>query len=148
MTRLFNTTFELSLRAVLLLSAAERKDMTLDRIAAYDFIAIYGRYFGVAENSLHGENDYSFSEFTSRRELLSAAIKKLVLDGLVRASHKRDGFCYEITNAGQDFSKKQTTEYAEAYKDMVRKTNEQFGNRDEIELLEVISQKAKEALRR
>ena len=59
MTRLFNTPFELSLRSALLLSVVERKDMTLDRIAAYDFIAIYGSYFDLTENNLHGLNDYS-----------------------------------------------------------------------------------------
>lgn len=63
---LFNTTLELSLRTILLLAVTVRKDMTLDRIVAYDFITIYGSYFGLAENNLHGENDYSFREFTTR----------------------------------------------------------------------------------
>ena len=148
MTRLFNTTFELSLRAVLLLSVSDRRDMTLDRIAAYDFIAIYGVYFGLTENNLHGENDYSFSEFTSRRELLNEALRSLVLDGLVRATHRKSGFCYEITEGGRSFCDKQCTEYANAYRTMVSKTNQEFGHRPEVDLLAIISKKAKEALRR
>lgn len=148
MTRLFNTTFELSLRAMLLLTVLDRKDMTLDRIVACDFIAIYGSYFGLTESNLHGENDYSFSEFTSRRELLHEALKSLVLDGLVRATHKRIGFCYEITEDGRSFCSKQGTEYANAYRTMVSNTNQVFGHHTEVALLEIISKKAKEALRR
>lgn len=148
MTKLFNTPFELSLRAVLLLSVVERKDMTLDRIAAYDFIAIYSSYFGLTENNLHGVNDYSFSEFTFRRELLSEALKGLVLDGLIQATHRKAGFCYEISEAGQDFCNKQSTEYANAYRAMVSKTNQKFVNSTEIDLLATISKKAKNALRR
>lgn len=148
MTKLFNTPFELSLRSVLLLSVAERKDMTLDRVAAYDFIAIYGSYFDLTENNLHGVNDYSFSEFTSRRELLSEALKSLVLDGLVRATHRKAGFCFEITEPGRDFCNKQSTEYANSYRAMVARTDQKFGNSTEIDLLAIISKKAKEALRR
>ncbi|MBQ8383424.1 MAG: hypothetical protein IJX47_09495 [Clostridia bacterium] len=148
MTRLFNTPFELSLRSALLLSVVERKDMTLDRIAAYDFIAIYGSYFDLTENNLHGLNDYSFSEFTSRREVLSEALKSLVLDGLVRATHRKAGFCFEITEHGRAFCNKQSTEYASAYREMASKTNQKFGNSTEIGLLAIISEKAKESLRR
>lgn len=148
MTKLFNTPFELSLRSVLLLSVVERKDMTLDRVAAYDFIAIYGSYFDLTENNLHGVNDYSFSEFTSRRELLSEALKSLVLDGLVRATHRKAGFCFEITKQGRDFCNKQSTEYANSYRAMVARTDQKFGNSTEIDLLATISKKAKEALRR
>lgn len=133
---------------MLLLTVAERKDMTLDRIAAYDFIAIYGSYFGLTENNLHGENDYSFSEFAYRRELLNEALKGLVLDGLVRATHRKAGFCYEITEDGRAFCNKQSTEYAKAYRTMVSRTNQKFGNNSEIDLLTIISKKAEEALRR
>lgn len=148
MTRLFNTPFELSLRSVLLLATVDRNDMTLDRVAAYDFIAIYGSYFDLKESNLHGVNDYSFSEFASRRALLSEALKSLVLDGLIRATHRKDGFCFEITELGRTFCNKQSTEYANSYRAMVTKTNQKFGNSTEIDLLAIISKKAKEALRR
>lgn len=36
--------------------------ITLDRIAAYDFITIYCEDFGVADRSLNGENGFAFSE--------------------------------------------------------------------------------------
>lgn len=82
--KLFNTPFELSLHVVLLLDVADT-GLTLDRIAAYDFIAIYCEDFGVADRSLNGENGFAFSELSARRNLTKTAIKGLVIDGLVIA---------------------------------------------------------------
>ena len=76
--RLFNTPFELSLHVVLLLDVANA-GITLDRIAAYDFIAIYCEDFGVADKSLNGENGFAFSELSARRNLTKTAIKNLVV---------------------------------------------------------------------
>ena len=64
--RLFNTPFELSLHVVLLLDVANA-GITLDRIAAYDFMAIYCEDFGVADKSLNGENGFAFSELRKRK---------------------------------------------------------------------------------
>ena len=75
--RLFNTPFELSLHVVLLLDVANA-GITLDRIAAYDFMAIYCEDFGVADKSLNGENGFAFSELSARRNLIKTAIKNLV----------------------------------------------------------------------
>ena len=50
--KLFNTPFELSLHVVLLLDMVDG-GITLDRIAAYDFIAIYCEDFGFANKSLN-----------------------------------------------------------------------------------------------
>ena len=59
---------------VLLLDVANA-GITLDRIAAYDFMAIYCEDFGVADKSLNGENGFAFSELSARRNLIKTAIK-------------------------------------------------------------------------
>ena len=76
--------------------------MTLDRIVAYDFIAIYGRHFGIADANLHGDNDYGFSELSTRRAVLQDSLKALVLDGLVRATRQSEGFCYKMMKQAID----------------------------------------------
>ena len=50
-----------------------------------------------------------------------------------------------ISAAGTDG---ESTEYASAYREMASKTNQKFGNSTEIGLLAIISEKAKESLRR
>lgn len=122
--------------------------MTLDRIVAYDFIAIYGRYFGLANSNLHGDSNHGFGELPNRRAVLQEALKTLVLDGLVKATRQSDGFCYEITENGSRFCCRQKTEYANTYRQMIEATHRNYGNASEIELMTAISRKSAEALRR
>ena len=77
--RLFNTPFELSLHVVMLLDIVDAA-VTLDRIAAYDFIAIYSGDFAISKNALNGENGFAFSELSARRKLIKAALKDLVAE--------------------------------------------------------------------
>lgn len=148
MTKLFNSTFEVSLRALLLLSQTADVNMTIDRIVAYDFISLYSRHFDLAEVNLHGDNEYGFSELSARRTVMQAALKELVLDGLARASRRKDGFCYEITETGVAFCQKQTTDYANTYRRLASATHKKFKTMTEVEIMAIISQKATHALRR
>ena len=83
MNNIFNTSFEVSLRILIILNTVQTR-LSIDRITDLDFIAIYGKDFGVSEYNLHGDNDYRFSEYTSKREIVSQAIKELVLRGYVK----------------------------------------------------------------
>lgn len=122
--------------------------MTLDRIVAYDFIAIYSRHFGIADANLHGDNDYGFSELSTRRAVLQEALKTLVLDGLVKATRQSEGFCYKITDTGYRFCRGQKTEYANTYRQLVKVTHKKYEEASEVELMTAISRKSAEALRR
>lgn len=122
--------------------------MTIDRIAAYDFITIYSRYFELSDVNLHGDNEFGFSEFATRRTAIQAAAKSLVLDGLVGVTRQADGFRYVINTAGRKFRQSQTTEYAEAYCWLARITLDHFKSKSEVELLTLISKKSTNALRR
>lgn len=148
MTKLFNSTFEVSLRALLLLSQTAGVSMTIDRLVAYDFISLYSHNFDLADSNLHGDNEYSFSELSARRTVMQAALKELVLDGLVKAIRGKNGFCYEITDAGDAFCKKQTTDYANTFRQLAKTTHNKFSKLTEVEIMAVISQKATYALRR
>ena len=148
MTKLFNSTFEVSLRALLLLSQTADVNITIDRIVAYDFISLYSRHFDLAEINLHGDNEYGFSELFARRTVMQAALKELVLDGLAKAIRRKDGFCYEITETGVAFCQKQTTDYANTYRRLASATHKKFKTMTEVEIMAVISQKATHALRR
>ncbi len=68
MNNIFNTSFEVSLRILIILNTVQTR-LSIDRITALDFIAIYGKDFGVSEYNLHGDNDYRFSEYRLYAEL-------------------------------------------------------------------------------
>ena len=55
MKEVFNTSFEVSLRILIILNIVKIR-LSIDRISALDFISIYGKDFGVSKYNLHGNN--------------------------------------------------------------------------------------------
>ncbi len=145
--KLFNTPFELSLHVVLLLDVADT-GLTLDRIAAYDFIAIYCEDFGVADRSLNGENGFAFSELSARRNLTKTAIKDLVVDGLVVATDDETGILYSVSESGRKMGEGFQSEYAERYKELMRLVVEKYGNYSDVQLFNEINKQSTKSLRR
>ena len=98
--KLFNSAFENSLRILLLLTEFD-SSQSLDKIYASDFMVSYGATFGVSESDLNGDNQYKFSEFASRREIVRLALKQLVLDGLVMPINSAFGFVFVDEDTGR-----------------------------------------------
>ena len=145
--KVFNTPFELSLHVVLLLDVAN-EGLTLDRIAAYDFIAIYCEDFGVADGSLNGENGFAFSELSARRNLTKTAIKDLVLDGLVIASDNNMGILYSVSESGRKMSESLQSEYAAQYKELMRLVVDKYKDISDVLLFDEINRQSTKSLRR
>ena len=122
--------------------------LTLDRIAAYDFIAIYCEDFGVADRSLNGENGFAFSELSARRNLTKTAIKDLVVDGLIVATDDETGILYSVSEDGRKMSKGFQSEYAERYKELMRLVVEKYGNYSDVQLFNEINRQSTKFLRR
>lgn len=147
MRDVFNTTFEISLRMTLLFGVSNDA-MTADRAAAYDFITIYSSSFNLSDQALNGENNFGFSEFTVRREIITKTLKNMIIDGLLTVRRDRSGFKYTLTNNGIDFYKSLNSEYAEEYRALARKTIEALRNTDDVKLLSLITRESTKALRR
>lgn len=145
--KLFNTPFELSLHVVLLLDIADA-GITLDRIAAYDFIAIYCEDFGVADRSLNGENGFAFSELSAKRNIIKAAIKDLVVDGIVIAADAETGILYSVSENGRKMSKGFQSEYAKRYKELIRLVVEKYEKYSDVQLFDEINRQSTKSLRR
>ncbi|MDD4292260.1 MAG: hypothetical protein PHX51_08530 [Clostridia bacterium] len=140
MNSVFNTTFENSLRIVLLLSEY-KISMNVDRITALDFIAINGKTLGLTETDLHGDNTFSSCEYTIKRELITTAIKSLVVKGLITVDKHTSDFRYGITDRGTNFADRFTVDYAREYVHAVRLTKRFSSNRTEQKLIDFINRK-------
>lgn len=148
MNNLFNTPFETGLRAMLILSVIRSQGITVDHIAAYDFITIYGRNFNVSENNLHGDNDFSFSELSTKREICAAGIKEFVLDGLITVKRSQNGFLYSLTAAGKKYINTLDSDYKEQYLKIIATVHKKYARKKDAALLKEISEKAVGSLRR
>lgn len=133
---------------MLILSIIQKKGATIDKIVAYDFISIYGKDFGVSEKNLHGDNNFNFSELSSKRELCAAGVKELVLDGLVTVRRSGDGFLYSLTTAGEKYIASLDSDYKEQYLTIVRMVHKKYSRKNDTALLKEISEKALVSLRR
>ena len=149
MSNIFNTPFETSLRVLLTLEAAGEQSETSDMIAAADFITIYGRDFSMADENLHGDNNFKFSEFALLRELVNKAVKRLVVDGLINVSSKNNnGFSYSINRKGLDYCAMFRNDYAETYRHIAQQARTYMMNKSERETLVLINQLSVTSLQR
>ena len=115
MDRLFNSTFENSLRLLILLDEFDMPQ-TLDMLYAVDFMTLYSEPFGLSDHNINGDNDLKFSEFASQRVLVKDALKELVLNGTAEAVSYKDGLSYIITPEGEDYCGSLDSEYAHEYR--------------------------------
>ncbi|AEG61782.1 ABC-three component system middle component 2 [Desulforamulus ruminis] len=148
MNNVFNTPFEISLRALLILETAGERWVTADMIAAADFITVYGRDFGISDVNLHGENSFKFSEFTLRRELMKKAVKLLVKNGLINVSPTDNGFSYSINQKGIDYCARFTNDYADTYRRLAKQARAYIAGKSEREMLALINRHALSSLQR
>lgn len=144
--KIFNSDFEMKLRILLLLSQTKRA-LSREEIVHLDFITIYSADFGIGEENLHGDNNFKYGEFASRLELAWAAIKQLVVEGLVSVVTK-DGFSYKISAAGLQYTNALESAYSAEYRDTARKVIQQYSNYSEKEIRSEIDKKAIESARR
>ena len=117
---------------VLLLDVVDM-GLTLDRIAAYDFIAIYCEDFGFANKSLNGENGFAFSELSTKRNLIK---------------NDNAGILYLISESGRKMSTSLQSEYAMKYKELMCLIVERYRDYKDVQLLNEISRQAAKSLRR
>ena len=72
--KVFNTAFENMLRLLLLVDTLNGP-ANVDRLAALDFICIYGKKCKVLDRNLHGDNAFGFAEFANKREKIRGCDK-------------------------------------------------------------------------
>lgn len=113
---LFNSHHEISYRILLLLSVCIGEALSIDRITALDFMAIYGQDFNISGRNLHGTNPFRFSEYAGRRQTISDSIKSLVVFGYVQFHPHNNGFLYRISPEGISFCQQLFDDYANSYR--------------------------------
>lgn len=138
MKEVFNTSFEVSLRILIILNIVKIR-LSIDRISALDFISIYGKDFEVSKYNLHGNNSYRFSEYTSKRFLISHAIRNLVLMGYIVPYYSKSRFTYSISKTGVLFCESLNDEYAENYTAIAKKAYIKFLDYSDRKLIDTIN---------
>ena len=138
MTKLFNGTFETLLRVLLILAVKGR--ITIDRILEYEFMATYGREFGISEENLHGNNNFNFAEISIRRIYIRKAIGRLYLSGLIELNDNSQGFTYSLSEKGKKSAAGLKSEYATEFTVNLKNIIENFDDFDDKGLMRLINE--------
>lgn len=141
MNNIFNTNLEISLRLLLILYVSE-KNKTLDDLVISDFITLYAKDFNLSNANLHGDNEFSYTEFPARRSQSMDAIKFLVMRNLIIVLETTNGFSYSISDKGVTVCNSMTTQYAAQYINTAYKVEEFISNQSTTELISKISKNA------
>lgn len=134
---IYNTSFEFSLRILLLLSKSTRDSLNADEILAFDFIISYSKDFNLTDYSLHGDSNYKFSELSYRKSQINEAIKLLVRQGLVEVL-TLNGFTYKISDKGLDFIISIDNAYTDGYIETAEKAFHKYEDFHTEQLLKEI----------
>lgn len=138
-TSALGSTFEISLRILLLLNEVRGAALDEQQIGAVDFISVYAADFGLLDENLHGYSNYRFSEYPARKHLVSSALKGLLLDGNIRFQPVPTGYKYFITDDVKSICKKLTSNYANEYRIAVQTVIKSFDNANTELMLRKIS---------
>lgn len=133
------STFEISLRILLMLNELPNSTLDEQQIGAIDFISVYAADFGLLDENLHGYSNYRFSEYPARKHMVASALKDLVLDGYVRLHPTSTGYRYSIAEAGKTVCGKLTSNYAEEYIIAVQTVFNRFDNANTEAMLREIN---------
>lgn len=143
---IFNSTFEMELRILLLMSAAKKKAFSVERIISMDFIICYAEFFQLPYLNPQGDNQYMFSELASRRERIREAVKELVLQGFLNVGLD-NGYVFSITDTGNKYIKKLESEYAVQYRTIAGAAIKRFKDHSDLQLDYMINESAVKAVR-
>lgn len=143
---IFNSSFEIELRVLLLLSAARKKAFAVERIIALDFIVCYAGAFQMPYLSLQGDNQYMYAELASRSERIREAVRSLVRQGLIEVSLD-NGYVFNISETGSAYVRKLKSEYAVSYKKIAANAIKQFKSYSDLDLDRMINDSAVKAVR-
>ncbi len=135
----FGSIFEISLRILLLLNEFSPARLDEQQIGSIDFIAVYAADFGLLDENLHGYGNYRHSEFSARKQMISLALKNLVLDGYVRLYPTLSGYEYSIMETGKEVCTKLTSGYAKEYILAVQSVVNRFDQTDTTAMLKEIN---------
>ena len=136
--KIIGSSFELSLRYLLLLDVCDETQLTETRLCCFDFISTYARDFGFCEENLHGYNTYRYSEFISRQISAPEAIRYLVIKGYVNVTPTKDGFKYSLTESGHKKCNTLQNDYISNYSSLAGHISHVLHEKSDDELIIMI----------
>lgn len=144
---MFNSSYEFSLRLLLILNRYKDIKLSSERITYIDFITVHGAVFNPSSVNLHGENRFRFCEITSRGEIVQDALRLLAFKNLINIASTNTGFLYSISESGASYSKALKSNYANKFRENLENTYFFIENISDKRLFNIINKHSLESIK-
>ena len=135
--KLLNGTFEVALRILAILTTC-KTSMTIERLAAYSYFALYISDLDKEEYSLHPEIPYRNSNYINSRDVILPAIDMLMSKGVVVSDFSDTAVKFSATELGIALYDQISGAYKNGLKENIRKAHEQMKQKSDESLNSLI----------
>lgn len=126
MNNLYNTLIEISTRVLNVFSYEGQ--LTTQRAACFDYMAIYANDFNNELNSIHPKNKNRTSDLVSMLPLYEKCLNYLVLKGLVSVTISKKGIMYRARKGFSEYLNLISGAYLEKYRKNLKIIYETYGS--------------------
>lgn len=135
-TPLFNSSLEVGLRALIILSTAMEEQFSLQRLIYFDYFLIHSKDIGVEEAplSLHPNTPHRFGEIIVRRRAMQEGLSLMYSKSLIEILYDNQGISYIATKISYPFLNLFQTKYYNSLKENAQWVTKYFEECSDEEL--------------
>ena len=138
MNNFFNSLPEVAMRILIILSISnEEKD--IDTITVIDFIYTYSKYFNINYINLHGDNNFNYCGFASRRMHIQKSLSVLLEKHFIKTIDSKNGIEYSIMEKHKKICENLKSTYSKKYKEIVNTLLIKTKNKSSKKLIDVVN---------
>ena len=132
-----DTSFEAELRALIFLFILD-EPANVDYLACLDTLTVNAHTFGLGETNVNGTHRLASGELNARTHLMTEALQRMTLQGLVHFTRKDGRESFHISNEGTALVTRLSTHYAANFFSAALETIERVGDKDTNALTSII----------
>lgn len=111
--RLYNSSIEIGLRCLFLLSRFTKEGLSIDKLIYLDYFLIHSGDISKEQKSIHPKYPFRGAEIVVKRQLLTNALNLLICRELIKVHFSAIGILYKITPIGYKAMEYFESDYAE-----------------------------------
>ena len=132
-SKIYNSTYEISIRVLLLLSKMNNNSSTINRLMIFDYLSLNTYDLG-GPASLHAPVPNRGVQLYSRKLIIENSVKYLISKDLLQIKPSKNGLEYELARNGNVFLSYFESKYFNNLRMRIQWTLDEYGNLNKEEL--------------
>lgn len=132
-----DTSFEAELRALIFLFLLD-EPTDVDYLGCLDTLTVNAHTFGLGATNVNGAHRLASGELHARTHLITQALQRMTIQGLVHFTRQGGLECFDISDEGTALVNRLSTQYATDFFNAALETIERVGDKDINALTSII----------